>query len=163
MEDHEFKGRWFVLYTRNKQERLVREELPFKSIVPMVERKKAKGKGDHAVVLVELEPKYPNYVFVQHDGSKNFFEACLEHKHVVSFASGNKPLPLSKAEEENIFARELSRHLEPNANVLIVDGPYKGQTGTIVRQDGDSFLVRIKIFNLDVEEVIPQEFLSTNE
>lgn len=170
MESGELRGKWYVLYTRNKQERQARESLPFESIVPMLEKKVVRrGEGDRKVVMVEMEPKYPNYVFVQHDGSKDFFERCLRNRFVVSFAggefdphSGKMPMPLTDSDIARIYAKEICRDLAVGDDVLVIDGPYKDQEGTILQRLDGECKVSIRIFNVAVTETIPEEFLTKN-
>ena len=170
MESGELTGKWYVLYTRNKQERQARESLPFESVVPMLEKKAVRrGEDDRKVVMVEMEPKYPNYVFVQHDGSKDFFEVCLRNRFVVSFAggefdqrSGKVPMPLTPSDVERIFAKEILRDLAVGDDVLVIDGPYKDQEGVILQRQGGECRVAVRIFNITVNETIPEEFLTKN-
>lgn len=170
MESGELKGKWYVLYTRNKQERQARESLPFESIVPMLEKKVVRrGEGDRKVVMVEMEPKYPNYVFVQHDGSKDFFERCLRSRFVVSFAggefdphSGKVPMPLTQSDVDRIYAKEIRRDLAVGDSVLVIDGPYKEQSGTVLDRSEGYCKVAIRVFNVQVEEILPEEFLTKN-
>jgi len=170
MESGELIDKWYVLYTRNKQERQARQSLPFESVVPMLERKTVRrGEGDRKVVMVEMEPKYPNYVFVKHNGSKDFFEVCLRNRFVVSFAggefdprTGKVPMPLTKEDVARIFAKEICRDLAVGDDVLVIDGPYKDQEGTILERADGYCKVAIRIFNVKVEEAIPEEFLTKN-
>lgn len=164
----DFEGKWFVLYVRNKQENIVRAELKYESVVPMFEEKtySLDPESGKKVAVVEMVPKYPNYVFVKHDGSGNFFERCLAHKDVVSFAGGlfnetvgRYPEPISQEEADTMFETELERVLETSAPVTIVDGEYKGLNGTVLEKVHDKCLVEISLFNLSVKEWIPEEFL----
>lgn len=157
MDGKEYINRWFVLYTKNRQEELVRKELPFNTIVPMMERKKVKtDRAGKKIVTVDFEPKYPNYVFVQHDGSEKFFDVCLRHKQVVSFAATT---PIDKSEEKVIFEKELSRNIYEGAVVDVVDGPYKDQQGTVIGFGEEKCLVRISILGIGIDESIPTQFL----
>lgn len=131
----QFNGKWFILYTRNKRESAVVNTLGFKSITPLKEKIKL-VKGGKKVVLV---PKYENYVFVCHDGSDTFFDTCIEHKDVVSFAGGvydkqtnTYPCPMTDNELQSIVDSQLSQDLRPGVDAVIVYGPYENQQCTII-------------------------------
>lgn len=168
MESASLEGNWYVLYTRNKQERLARESLPYESVVPMIERKIVKRASDESqIAMIEMEPKYPNYVFVKHNGDKDFFEVCLRSRFVVSFAGGNfdaaketLPNPLSKEDVDRIFEKEIQRDLAPGDMVLVIDGPYKEQVGILQIRENGYCRISFKVFNITLEELIPEEFVT---
>lgn len=162
----EFKKRWFVLYTQNKKETQARESLNFTSLVPLEEKVKIKKLGGENVRKIEFKPKYQNYVFVQHDGSENFFEKCLENKYIVSFAGGildikneKYPQPLSEDEVANILSNELKRNVSSGNNVEIIEGPYIHQKGRVLSSNDAECEIEININNIKITERIPIEFV----
>lgn len=163
MGSKELKGRWYILYTRNRKETAVVDALGFESITPLVQKTK-KRKG---IVEVVNEPRYLNYVFVRHDGSETFFDRCVENKDVVSFAGGvydkkNSifPIPMSEEEVANIIEHETSKSPRVGVEAIIVEGPLANQRCQILSSGSSESEVMVTITdNCKFKQRIPTKFL----
>lgn len=156
---------WYIIHTYSGFERKVEESLR--------SRAQAFGFADQiGKILIPTEEVfehrngkkitskrllYPGYVLVQMAMSDELWHQIKNTPRVTGFVGGgNTPVPLSKAEIDNIFNREqVSKErprpkltFEKNENVRIVNGPFSNFTGKIdeVNSERNTLRVMVTIF-----------------
>lgn len=151
------KGNWYIVYTKTNSEFAARDSLICNAVVPIIqEAVTRRGK-----TRTELKPRYRNYVYVQHDGRKEFFAEVLANEYIVKIVSMQ---PVSAPEIEQILDGQVKNTvLKVNDSVKVVDKSFEGLNGVIDSQpERGVFSVRFNIMGTEITEQIPQEYLIKN-
>lgn len=167
MEDRtgrQLKDGWYIAYVKNNCELKVRNSIDVRCVVPIIQvTKNMRGK-----MKVELVPKFRNYVYLQHDGSSNFFARCLMHEDVLYFlgsADGvQDPSPVPAPEINAILEKEMPRTiLRPGVPVKVTDGQFVGFEGRVDKIIEEMVTVKIPILGSEITEEIPKDYLMSIE
>lgn len=140
-----YRPRWFVIHTRSRHEKKVREQLELKRLeafLPLYPSKR-NWNGRHA--MVDL-PLFPGYIFVR--------IPLVERLSVLNIAGvaglisfRGAPVPLPDGEMERMrdclswAPAEPVPYFQPGNRVRIVAGPLAGLEGVILRQNGQTRFV----------------------
>lgn len=165
---------WYAIHTyagyenavlRNLKQRiesLGMEDKIFSVIVPT--EKKVKVKGGKRVV--EEEKIYPGYILVDMIVTDESWYVVRNTPRVTGFVgSGVFPVPLSKAEVDELFRRmnaDTVKHnidLEVDDAVTIVDGPFKELEGKVSEIDADRGKVKVLVSMFGRETPVELDFL----
>ncbi len=142
----EEKANWYVIHTYSGHEQKVKANLEkriastgmedkiHEILVPMEERLERK-KGRDEVVKKKI---FPGYVLIKMEMGDDSWYVVRNTPGVTGFvSSGTKPLPLQKEEIQHILQgmglkdKELKIDLEPGDHVVITEGPFKDNSGTV--------------------------------
>ncbi len=165
---------WYAIHTyagyenavaRNLKQRiesLGMEDKIFNVLVPM--EKKVKVKGGKRVV--EEEKIYPGYVLVDMIVTDDSWYVVRNTPRVTGFiGSGVIPVPLEKAEVEELFSRmgdDTVKHkidLVVGEAVQIVDGPFKEFEGKVNELDEERGKVKVLVSMFGRETPVELDFL----
>lgn len=170
---------WYAIHTyagyedavaRNLQQRiesLGMEDKIFSVIVPKEKKIKIKGQK-----RVEMEEKvYPGYVLVDMVVTDESWYVVRNTPRVTGFVgSGVVPVPLSKAEVENIFSRAAGstgpKHtidVEEGDPVTVVDGPFKELEGKVEKVDAERGKLRVLVSMFGRETPIELDYLQVKK
>lgn len=165
---------WYAIHTyagyenavaRNLKQRiesLGMEDKIFNVLVPM--EKKVKVKGGKRVT--EEEKIYPGYVLVDMVVTDDSWYVVRNTPRVTGFiGSGVIPVPLEKAEVDELFARmgdDTVKHkieLVEGEAVQIVDGPFKEFEGKVSELDEERGKVKVLVSMFGRETPVELDFL----
>jgi len=132
---------WYVLYTRSRHEKSIKQGLDKHSIESFLPLRKIKKNWSDRKVIVE-EPLFKSYLFVKTDYLHK--TDVLKVKGAVAFVNANrKPIPVEEnliLSLKNITQQEIDidpfPYLDNGDRVCIKSGPLKGIEGYITRKDG---------------------------
>ena len=169
---------WYAIHTyagyenavaRNLKQRiesLGMEDKIFAVVVPT--EKKIKIKGGKRVE--EEEKIYPGYVLVDMIVTDDSWYVVRNTPRVTGFVgSGVFPVPLNKAEMEELFKRMQSDkvthniELEPDDAVVITDGPFKELEGKVGEVDGERGKVKVLVSMFGRETPVELDFLQVKK
>lgn len=165
---------WYAIHTyagyenavqRNLKQRiesLGMEDRIFNVVVPT--EKKVKVKGNKRVV--EEEKIYPGYILVDMVVTDDSWYVVRNTPRVTGFVgSGVFPVPLSKAEVDELFRRmntDTAQHaidLEVDDVVAIVDGPFKDLEGKVNEIDQNRGKIKVLVSMFGRETPVELDFL----
>lgn len=165
---------WYAIHTysgyenavaRNLKQRiesLGMEDKIFNVIVPTEKKVKVKG-GKRATIEEKI---YPGYVLVDMVVTDDSWYVVRNTPRVTGFiGAGVVPVPLEKAEVEELFARmgdESVKHkidLTLGEAVMIVDGPFKEFEGKVSEIDEDRGKVKVLVSMFGRETPVELDFL----
>lgn len=165
---------WYAIHTyagyenavkRNLKQRiesLGMEDRIFDVVVPT--EKKIKIKGGKRVV--EEEKIYPGYILVEMIVNDDSWYVVRNTPRVTGFVgSGIHPVPLSKKEVDDLFARmdtETVKHkidLNIDDTITITDGPFKDLEGKIGEIDEERGKVKVMVSMFGRETPVELDFL----
>ncbi len=169
---------WYAIHTysgyenavaRNLKQRIESlgvEDKIFNVLVPI--EKKVKIKGGKRVTVEEKI--YPGYVLVDMVVTDDSWYVVRNTPRVTGFiGSGVVPVPLDKAEVEELFSRmddDNVKHkvdLEPGEAVVIVDGPFKEFEGKVSEIDEDRGKVKVLVSMFGRETPVELDFLQVKK
>ena len=135
---------WHLIHTKIRQERLALDNLErqgFECFLPTIQAEKLRG----AKLRVVTEALFPRYLFIRLSTSLNAqswapIRSTLGVSKMVAF--GHNPAKIDDALLSALRARtdrpkEVSRHFEPGAPVLVTDGPFAGLEAIYQAPDGE--------------------------
>ena len=165
---------WYAIHTyagyenavaRNLKQRiesLNMKDKIFEVIVPI--EKKIKIKGGKRVE--EEEKIYPGYVLVDMAVTDDSWYVVRNTPRVTGFVgSGVYPVPLGKAEIDNIFGRMNANTLKHASGlsvddaVIITDGPFKDLEGKVSEVDNDHGKVKVLVLMFGRETSVELDML----
>ncbi len=165
---------WYAIHTYAGYENAVARNLKqridslnmgdkiFEVIVPI--EKKIKIKGGKRVE--EEEKIYPGYVLVDMAVTDDSWYVVRNTPRVTGFVgSGVYPVPLSKAEIDNIFSRMNAGTVKHNSSlkvddaVIITDGPFKDLEGKVSEIDNERGKVKVLVLMFDRETSVELDML----
>ncbi len=165
---------WYAIHTyagyenavqRNLKQRiesLGMEDRIFNVVVPT--EKKVKVKGNKRVV--EEEKIYPGYILVDMVVTDDSWYVVRNTPRVTGFVgSGVFPVPLSKAEVDELFRRmntDTAQHtidLDVDDVVAIVDGPFKDLEGKVNEIDQNRGKIKVLVSMFGRETPVELDFL----
>lgn len=153
-------GQWFIAYTKNNCEFKAKDNFAGNCLVPVTQMIVKKGGQSRAKIV----PKFRNYIYVQHDGTREFFEKVLANEY-IQYLPGMTltvlPLPVPEPDITHTVEEESKNTvLKRGDAVQIIDGYLKNLSGLIVgMQEQHEFIVEIKVFDRQIREIIPREYL----
>lgn len=169
---------WYAIHTyagyenavaRNLKQRiesLGMEDKIFAVVIPT--EKKIKIKGGKRVE--EEEKIYPGYVLVDMVVTDDSWYVVRNTPRVTGFVgSGVFPVPLHKAEVEELFKRMSSDkvvhtiELEPDDAVVIIDGPFKDLEGKVGEVDVERGKVKVLVSMFGRETPVELDFLQVKK
>lgn len=169
---------WYAIHTyagyenavaRNLKQRiesLGMEDKIFAVVVPTEKQIKIKG-GKRAE---EEEKIYPGYVLVDMIVTDDSWYVVRNTPRVTGFVgSGVFPVPLNKAEVEDLFKRMSSDkvmhniELEADDAVVIVDGPFKDLEGKVGEVDAERGKVKVLVSMFGRETPVELDFLQVKK
>lgn len=169
---------WYAIHTyagyenavaRNLKQRiesLGMEEKIFSVVVPT--EKKIKIKGGKRVE--EEEKIYPGYVLVDMVVTDDSWYVVRNTPRVTGFVgSGVFPVPLNKAEMEELFKRMQSDkvthniELEADDAIVITDGPFKDLEGKVGEVDEERGKVKVLVSMFGRETPVELDFLQVKK
>lgn len=169
---------WYAIHTysgyenavaRNLKQRIESlgvEDKIFNVLVPI--EKKVKIKGGKRVTVEEKI--YPGYVLVDMVVTDDSWYVVRNTPRVTGFiGSGVVPVPLDKAEVEELFSRmddDNVKHkvdLEAGEAVVIVDGPFKEFEGKVSEIDEDRGKVKVLVSMFGRETPVELDFLQVKK
>lgn len=169
---------WYVIHTyagyenavmRNLKQRiesLGMEDKIFNVIVPT--EKKIKIKGGKRVE--EEEKIYPGYILVDMIVTDDSWYVVRNTPRVTGFVgSGVYPVPIDKAEIDNLFGRMNADkvthtiNLVPDESVMIVDGPFKDLEGRVSEVDSERGKVKVLVSMFGRETPVELDFLQVRK
>ena len=169
---------WYAIHTyagyenavaRNLKQRiesLGMEDKIFSVVVPT--EKKIKIKGGKRVE--EEEKIYPGYVLVDMIVTDDSWYVVRNTPRVTGFVgSGVFPVPLNKAEVEELFKRMQSDkvthniELEPDDAVVITDGPFKELEGKVGEVDAERGKVKVLVSMFGRDTPVELDFLQVKK
>ena len=169
---------WYAIHTyagyensvsRNLKQRiesLGMEDKIFAVVVPT--EKKIKIKGGKRVE--EEEKIYPGYVLVDMVVTDDSWYVVRNTPRVTGFVgSGVFPVPLNKAEVDELFKRMSSDkithniELESDDAVVIVDGPFKDLEGKVGEVDAERGKVKVLVSMFGRETPVELDFLQVKK
>ncbi|MEK7208174.1 MAG: transcription termination/antitermination protein NusG [Patescibacteria group bacterium] len=169
---------WYAIHTyagyenavarnlRQRIESLGMEDKIFSVVVPT--EKKIKIKGGKRVE--EEEKIYPGYVLVDMIVTDDSWYVVRNTPRVTGFVgSGVFPVPLNKAEVEELFKRMQSDkvthniELEPDDAVVITDGPFKELEGKVGEVDAERGKVKVLVSMFGRETPVELDFLQVKK
>jgi len=165
---------WYAIHTYAGYENAVARNLKqrieslnmgdkiFEVIVPI--EKKIKVKGGKRVE--EEEKIYPGYVLVDMAVTDDSWYVVRNTPRVTGFVgSGVYPVPLSKAEVDNIFSRMNAGTVKHNSGlsiddaVIITDGPFKDLEGKVCEIDNERGKVKVLVLMFGRETSVELDML----
>jgi transcriptional antiterminator NusG len=165
---------WYAIHTyagyENAVERNLKQRIDslgmsdriFSVIVPT--EKKVKVKGGKRVV--EEEKIYPGYILVDMIVTDDSWYVVRNTPRVTGFVgSGVYPVPLSKAEVDELFRRMNADTVKHNIDldiddaVTIVDGPFKDLEGKVNEIDSERGKVKVLVSMFGRETPVELDFL----
>jgi transcriptional antiterminator NusG len=165
---------WYAIHTYAGYENAVARNLKqrieslnmndriFDVIVPV--EKKIKVKAGKRVE--EEEKIYPGYVLVDMIVTDDSWYVVRNTPRVTGFVgSGVFPVPLSKAEVDNLFSRMSAGTVKHNTNleiddpVIITDGPFKDLEGKVSEIDTDRGKVKVLVLMFGRETSVELDML----
>lgn len=169
---------WYAIHTyagyenavmRNLKQRiesLGMEDKIFNVIVPT--EKKIKVKGGKRVE--EEEKIYPGYILVDMVVTDDSWYVVRNTPRVTGFVgSGVYPVPISKAEVENLFSRmnaDTAKHnidLNQGDAIKIADGPFKDLEGKVSEIDNERGKVKVLVAMFGRETPVELDFLQVKK
>lgn len=169
---------WYAIHTysgyenavaRNLKQRinsLGMNEVIFDVVVPT--EKKIKIKGGKRVE--EAEKIYPGYILVDMIVTDESWYIVRNTPRVTGFVgSGTQPVPLVKAEIDNLFSRMHSETVKHKIDlalgdpVIIVDGPFKELEGKIGEIDEERGKVKVLVAMFGRETPVELDFLQVKK
>ncbi len=169
---------WYAIHTyagyenavarnlRQRIESLGMEDKIFSVVVPT--EKKIKIKGGKRVE--EEEKIYPGYVLVDMIVTDDSWYVVRNTPRVTGFVgSGVFPVPLNKAEVEELFKRMQSDkvthniELEPDDAVVITDGPFKELEGKVGEVDAERGKVKVLVSMFGRDTPVELDFLQVKK
>lgn len=143
VQREETKGKkWFAIYTRSRNEKMVASALKEKGIVVYLPLIKTLRQWSDRKKKVEI-PLFPGYIFV-HILEKNYMEVLITEGVVrfITFRKERIPIPDYQIEavkayldEEDRIELDETRYV-PGDYVQVKRGPMKGLSGTLVQLKG---------------------------
>lgn len=174
----ESQRNWYAIHTyagyenavaRNLKQRiesLGMEDKIFNVLVPS--EKKIKVKGGKRVE--EEEKIYPGYILVDMIVTDDSWYVVRNTPRVTGFVgSGVYPVPLEKAEVEELFRRinsGVAKHnidLDIDDAVIIVDGPFKDLEGKVSEVDDERGKVKVLVSMFGRETPVELDFLQVKK
>jgi len=169
---------WYAIHTyagyenavarnlRQRIESLGMEDKIFGVIVPT--EKKIKVKGNKRVE--EEEKIYPGYILVDMIVTDDSWYVVRNTPRVTGFVgSGIYPVPLDKAEVENLFKRMQSdtvKHtidLSVDDAIIIADGPFKDFEGKVNEVDEERGKVKVLVSMFGRETPVELDYLQVKK
>lgn len=169
---------WYAIHTyagyenavmrnlKHRIESLGMEDKIFNVIVPT--EKKIKIKSGKRVE--EEEKIYPGYILVDMIVTDDSWYVVRNTPRVTGFVgSGVYPVPISKAEVENLFARMNADTLKHNIDLVsgdaikIVDGPFKDLEGKVSEIDTERGKVKVLVAMFGRETPVELDFLQVKK
>jgi transcription antitermination factor NusG len=141
-----FQAHWYAAYTRANHERRVAQELAERDVEHLLPQYQSRRKWKDREVELSL-PLFPGYIFVR---------VALEHKLrvlqvpgvacLVSFAGKPAVVPAEEFERiQELLSRKVVATPHPYLNagrrVRVLDGPFSGLEGVVIRRNKRSRLV----------------------
>lgn len=139
-----------MVTVKSRSETAAKNSLDVWCIFPVIEQV-TNGK-------VKLVPKFPGYVYVQHDGTEDFFARVAANKYVTGFLESSL-----KAVDQEDMAQILTETpktiLMPGDGVKITEGLYRNMFGIIKEVDRENCMVSIPILGIEVRQKFSREHL----
>lgn len=131
---------WYAVHTRSRHEYLVRDHLFLKSWRVFLPERIIRSQRRDRQKQIRV-PLFPGYLFVSSSGgAERLRDVSITRGVVRLLGAGGSPLPVSRREVESlrvlVASGELLRsaaYLVPGARVRVVEGPFAGAEGTVVR------------------------------
>lgn len=139
--------RWYVMYTKPRQETVALENLQRQSYTVMYPRARLqKRKAGQGTVTV-LEPLFPRYMFVQMEAGVDDFSKLRSTKgciDLVKFGGKASTVPddfiqliSTQADNDCVIDLQQTNALPLGSNVRVAEGPFEGLLGTIASAKSD--------------------------
>jgi len=135
-EDHPSDGKWHVMHTKSRAEKALARWLVVKSVrffLPLYKRQTRQNGRDQT----SYPPLFPGYLFVWGDGdarynalASNQVARCIpvqDQDHLIADLTSVYRLMTSE------YSLTPVQHLPPGTPVEVVEGPFAGMTGNILR------------------------------
>jgi transcriptional antiterminator RfaH len=139
--------RWYVMYTKPRQETVALENLQRQSYTVMYPRARLqKRKAGQGTVTV-LEPLFPRYMFVRMEAGVDDFSKLRSTKgciDLVKFGGKASTVPddfiqliSNQADDDCVIDLQQTNALPLGSNVRVAEGPFEGLLGTIASAKSD--------------------------
>lgn len=143
MYENKLTRSWYVLHTKSRFENVVNENLVKKSMEVFLPKVTVRSKRRDRKLLIRV-PLFPGYLFVKTDLNP------YEHIEIVKtvgavrlIGSKEGPVPVPQETIESLKIMVTSDHpvmtgtrFKKGDNVIVIQGPFAGVTGTFVRYRG---------------------------
>jgi transcription elongation factor/antiterminator RfaH len=138
---------WYAIYTRPRHEKQVYEDLTNRNIEAFLPTYKVRRRWSDRYKIVE-EPLFKNYLFVNVDYDRRYYETLRPYGAVAFVMFDDKPAEIPKEEIEAIRQLVTSTlpydphpYLKVGRKVRVRFGPLEGCEGVLVRKKGLARLV----------------------
>jgi transcriptional antiterminator RfaH len=150
---------WFILYTKPRTEKKIKEELDSLKIQNFLPLLKQKRKWSDRTKIIEI-PMFASYIFVFIDYVQDSLKILSRPNSLQFIHFENKPATISEEEinmielflkeyPEKLQIQELNK-IKIGNEIEIKDGPFAGKTGIIEKIKNKFFLI-LKIKSLQKE------------
>lgn len=155
------QGRWFVGYTKPREEARARENLlrqGFECHLPLIHSQKRVN----GTLAWRREPLFPRYLFLRPTSGSapmDRVRSTLGMMGLVQFAGLPATVAQSVIAELKSFGEEFRQALfESGDSVMLVDGPLAGLEGIFERADGDArAIVLLEFLSRKHRVAVPME------
>jgi transcription elongation factor/antiterminator RfaH len=138
---------WYALYTRPRHEKQVRDDLSSRRIEAFLPTYKVRRRWSDRYKLVE-EPLFKNYLFVNVDYDRRYYDALMPYGAVSFVMCDGKPALIPENEIDAVRRLVTSDlpydphpYLKVGRRVRVRSGPLEGCEGILTRKKGLARLV----------------------
>ena len=143
MDDPRLERRWYVLHTKSRHENVVDEGLKKKTLEVFLPKIKVRSKRRDRRAMIQV-PLFPGYVFVKTDLHPHSHLEIVKTAGAVRLIGsklGPVPVPDETIDSLRIMIASdgpisTGTRLKPGDRVMVVDGPFTGVSGTLIRYRG---------------------------